>query len=300
MLFQTIPVFTRFQWVNNPQVVDILSCFLQPPSRGRKGYDKVWMFRWLIYKWLMRCSYRDLESMTDIDYSTFVKFKKRLIASFLLPQIFEALRNNLVSQRESIKLILDSSFVQTYSRYDEKGSEYNGHKEKNGFKLHAIIDYGTRLPLIQKTTPGARHDVVWGENLIRGAPKEWNVYSLCADKGYDSESFVSQIRHKWKGIRVSIPLRRFSGDSWYNRWMKSRPRSHSKKLYKSRTEIERYFSRKKHVFHLGEERTRGLKSFEANCYLTSIMEYLEYFARVIELFTKLEALNLTFKYRLCY
>jgi len=42
------------------------------------------------------------------------------------------------------------------------------------------------------------------------------------------------------------------------------------------SEIERYFSRKKRVFNLGEERTRGLKNFEANCHLTSIAEILEW------------------------
>ena len=34
--------------------------------------------------------------------------------------------------------------------------------------------------------------------------------------------------------------------------------------------IERRFARKKHVFHLGEERTMGLGNFEANCYIASI------------------------------
>lgn len=287
MQYQHIPVFARFQWVNSQQVVQILSMFLYPPERGRKGYDKVLMFRWLIYKWLMRCSYRDLESMSGIDHSTYVKYKKRLTASFLLPQIFDSLRDTLISQKDSLELILDSSFVETYSRKNELGSEYFGYKKKNGFKLHSIIDYGTRLPITQKTTPGARADVVWGENLVRGAPQKWKVDYLAADRAYDSEVFVRQIKERWRGTRVSIPLRRFSGESWYNRWMKSRPRSRSKKLYKSRTEIERYFSRKKNVFHLGEERTRGLRNFEANCYMTSIMEYLEYFARLLALFTKL-------------
>ncbi|MBI2591194.1 MAG: transposase, partial [Candidatus Brennerbacteria bacterium] len=71
------------------------------------------------------------------------------------------------------------------------------------------------------------------------------------------------------------------------RFIKSLPRSHSNKLYRTRTEIERYFSRKKNVFHLGEEKTRGIKAFEANCYMTSIMEYLEYIATILGLFTKL-------------
>lgn len=287
MYYYSIPVFARFQWINSPQVVEILSAFLKPPERGRKGYDKVLMFRWLMYKWLMSCAYRDLESMSGIDYSTFIKFRKRLVASFLFPRIFGALRDFLVSRRRSFRLIIDSSFVETYSKHDERGSEYFGYKKKNGFKLHAAIDYETRLPLLQAATPGARADVIYGENLVRGAPDGWNIDSVSADKGYDSEFFVSQIRKKWKKAKISIPLRRFPNDSWYNRFMKSLPRSASKTLRKLRTEIERYYSRKKNVFNLGEEKTRGLQSFEANCYMTSVMEYLEYFAWLVALFTKL-------------
>jgi hypothetical protein len=61
-----------------------------------------------------------------------------------------------------------------------------------------------------------------------------------------------------------------------NRRERGSYRSHDPTLYRKRTEIERYFSRKKHVFHLGEEQTRHLKNFHANCYLTSIMEILEW------------------------
>ena len=60
--------------------------------------------------------------------------------------------------------------------------------------------------------------------------------------------------------------------------MKYKDRSFDRSLYKKRTEIERYYSRKKRVFNLGEERTRHLKNFRANCYLTSIMEILEWLA----------------------
>jgi|SRR3989338_1795414 len=85
MSHQTIPVFRRFQWLNHPRVTHILSTFLKPPKRGRKGYDKVLMFRWLLYRQLMNCSYRDLESMSGIDHSTFVKFKKRLMRELWFP-----------------------------------------------------------------------------------------------------------------------------------------------------------------------------------------------------------------------
>gem|GEM_PF-4031395 len=48
--FQIIPSFPRFQWLNHPKVIEVLERFLKPPQRGRKEYDKVLMFRWLIWK----------------------------------------------------------------------------------------------------------------------------------------------------------------------------------------------------------------------------------------------------------
>lgn len=284
-------MFARFQWLNNPQVVHVLSQFLKPPSRGRKGYDKVWLFRWLMYRQLMNCSYRDLESMTNIDYSTFIKFRKRLIARAWFQSVFTVLSQSIARHIDSVSAIIDSSFVETYSRHDEDGSEYFGYKKKNGFKLHQMIDHGTRLPLMQYATAGARSDIVWGMNLIRGAPAFWNIRELTADRAYDGAYFVHEIVEKWNGVAVGIPLRRHKpNDSWFNRFMKSWERTLTPSVLNKRSEIERYFSRKKRVFRLGEERTRGLQSFEANCYMTSIMEILEWSTKPeiwLLLFTKL-------------
>jgi hypothetical protein len=300
MPFDNIPVFARFQWLNSGKVVDTLSAFLKPNQRGRKGYGKTLLFRWLMWKWLMRCTYRDLESMSGIDYSTFIKFRKRLMASFCLPGMFQALRDTLVANLDDLRLIMDSSFVETYSGHDEDGSEYNGHKEANGFKLHSAIDHDTRLPVLQIATPGARADVKIAERMIDRAPPHWKVKSLAADKGYDSEAFVSKVKGKWKRAGVSIPLRKTNQEKvahhpegWLNRFLKRLPRDWSKTLRKSRTEIERYYSRKKNVFRFGEEKTRGLENFTANCYFTSIMEYLEFIARWLDYSPSSIAIDLT-------
>ena len=211
--------------------------------------------------------------------------------------IFKALVSWIVKNREKLNLIVDSSFVETYSGKDEIGSEYNGYKEKNGFKLHQMIDYQTRLPLLQVATPGARSDIMLGKNLIRGSPKEWQrkVKSFLADMGYGGEGFVFQIKQKWKGAKIGIPVRRthkevlglHSDEIIRNRKGKEGGRTLNRSFLNKRSEIERYFSRKKRVFKLGEERTRHLKNFRANCYLTSVMEILEWMSGIIALFTRL-------------
>lgn len=291
MSYKHIPVYARFQWLNNPVVINTLKMFLKPKPKGRKGYDKIWMFRWLIYKQLMGCSYRDLESITGIDYSTFIKFRKRLINQIFFKNVFEILSQGIAVNLPSITALMDSSFVETYSKRDEEGSEYFGYKEKNGFKLHQMIDWKTRLPILQFATGGARSDIRWGANLIRAAPLHWKIRKLAADKAYDGMEFVKDIAIKFPGIKIAIPMRRHKkNDSWFNRFMKFWERTHDSSLYRKRSGIERYFSRKKGVFNLGEERTRGLKNFEANCYMTSIIEILEWSAKPeiwVQLFTML-------------
>ena len=168
------------------------------------------MLCWLMVKQVQGCSYRDLESMSGIDHTTFIKFRQRLMRTCWFPKVFKCLVNLVVKDLDSLLLVLDSSFVETYSKHDEQGSEYNGHKQKNGFKLHQIIDYKTNLPLLQEATPGARADITWGKNLIRGAPRSWQskIRGLLADMGYDGEEFVFQIKQRWKDARVGIPVRR--------------------------------------------------------------------------------------------
>jgi hypothetical protein len=285
-----IPCFIRMQWLNHPKVKETLGCFLKPRPcpKGRKGYDKLLLFRWLVWKQMMRCTYRDLESMSGgIDYTTFIKFKKRLIASRWFFLVFKNLVAWTISWLKSPGLVLDSTFVQTYSKKQETGAKYSGFKEKIGFKMHTFIDYPTRLPLAIKTTDGACHDITAGKKLIRGSPSRWRVEFLTADRGYDGSEFVDIAKKKWKNAKICIPLRvtanekKHAGSPETLRWqaLKAADRTITKKLRNKRTAVERYFSRKKGVFHLGEQKTRGIAAFRTECYLTAIAEYLEFIAK---------------------
>lgn len=267
-----IPTYARFQWLNHPLVRSVVRPFFKYRG-GRRGYDKPTLFLWLCYKQLMGCSYRDLESITGIDYSTFIKFRGRLKET--LSPLLDSLTAHVLRGMRSLNLILDSSFVETYSKHDEDGSAYSGYKEKNGFKLHQIIEKILRIPLFQCASEGHMPDIKGGEFLVSRAPPDWRVQSFAADKGYDSEYFVKAVVDKWE-VRPAIPMRhhRYDGNG-KNRRRRGAGRSRDPSHYRGRTEIERYFSRKKRVFRLGEEKTRHLENFHTNCLFTSCMEILE-------------------------
>lgn len=273
-MHQHIPAYARFQWLNALKVRKVLSPFFRYRGRGRRGYDKTTLFLWLAYKQLHHgCSYRDLESMSGIDHTTFIKFRARL--KDRLPHLFGSLVARTLNTMNRLDLILDSSFVETYSRHDEAGSGYSGYKEKNGFKLHEVIDRTLKLPIFQMATAGNVADITAGEALLERAPPDIPVESFAADKGYDSEYFAQSIISKWK-IKPAIPMRHMQHDgNALNRAARKANRSRSKRTYRGRTEIERYFSRKKRVFNLGEEKTRHLENFRTNCYFTSCLEILE-------------------------
>lgn len=269
-----IPTYARFQWINHALIRTILTPLFPYAGTGRRGYDKVTLFLWLMYKQLHGCSYRDLESMSCIEHTTFIKFRNR--HKQRLPQLFEILAARVIEQIRILDLIVDSSFVRSYSGHAESGSGYSGYKQAHGYKTHEIIDFSTRLPLFQIVSAGNTADISAGEQLLTRAPPGIPVRSFAADKGYDSEGFVHRIRMRWKRVRVAIPVRRKQGDDGRNRASRAKERTANPTLYKRRTEIERHYSRKKGVFRFGEERTRGLENFRANAFFVSCMQILEW------------------------
>jgi len=286
MPFKHIPNCAGFQWINNQKIIELLVNALPYAGTGRRGYGKELLLRWLIYKQRSGCTYRDLESTSGIDYSTFIKFRQQLQTNRWLEYYFQAVAHTFASDRK-LTLVIDSSFVEQYARNKESGAEYSGYKRKTGFKTHQIIDFKTRLPLATITTGGARADIMLAKQIVKSLPKGWRVKAFLGDKGYDGLELVQQIRHKWPGVKVSIPVRRTNQAAWRcprqetvkNRQAKLASRCLTRTLYNQRTKIERYFSRKKGVFHLGQERTRGIHNFTTNVLLTDIMAQLEYLAK---------------------
>ena len=128
-------------------------------------------------------------------------------------------------------------------------------------------------------TAGNVADITAGKCLLSRAPPALPVKSFAGDKGYDSEYFVHDIRQKWKKVKVAIPVRRKPGGERHETNGREAERTTDSVLYRRRTEIERHFSRKKRVYHLGEERTRHFENFRANAYMTSCMAILEWLSK---------------------
>lgn len=247
---------------------------------GRIGYDKNFLFLWLLIKKTLNFDYRTIGEMAGVSHSTFIRANHFFLESKVYFKIFRhlvkfAYKNKII---EGKKVSLDSSFVQTFSKKQEVGSGgWNGHKEKYGFKLHLLIDANTSFPIALIVGDGVTHDSQVAIPLLKKA-RYWlkKVGYVLADKGYDDSDIVEYIA-KRLGAKASIPMRKGwknkhgkkSGN--FNNWKsKAAGRTSKKSIYRLRSGIERCFSILKRVFHLGHEETRGFQSFMKNVWLTLI------------------------------
>jgi len=246
---------------------------------GRHGHDHSLVFKYLLVKQACSLTYRDLEEATGIDNSTFVKVRKSFQERGVYLKFFRYLVKRLVKlgHLKAEYVAIDGSFVQTYSKKSEEGSAYWGKLEEHGFKLHALVDAASELPIALVVTDGKAHD----SKLLIPLCKKLSSYHLkpnyiIADKAYDSDDLVSFITKKLSAL-ASIPIRSKHKQVRLNLETKSAGRSQDKAIYRRRTAVERIFSYLKGRFYLGKEKTRGITNFFINVFLSSICLLLEKF-----------------------
>lgn len=256
---------------------------------GRLGHDLELLFLLLLIKKVTNWSYRDVASMGGVSHSTLVranvKFLKRgVYAKFFVHLVKAAYRNGLIKGRF---VAMDSSFVQTFSKKQEVGSEnWNGFKKAYGFKLHLLIDTETKMPIALIIGNGVAHDGTVAIPLLKKA-RVWlrKVGYVLADKGYDDTDIVKWITGELKA-KAGIPMRKKNklAKSKKNRYgnllnwqLKAVGRTFKKSIMGRRTEVERSFSSLKRVYHLGKEETRGILNFAKNAYLALISHMLKLF-----------------------
>lgn len=270
-----------------PQIAQF--CPRKPFVGGRIGHDLELLFLLLLMKKVTNWSYRTIAEMGDVSHSTLI----RANAKFLQRQVYEKFFVHLVKTAYKNRLIngkyvaMDSSFVKTFSKKQELGSEdWNGFKKAYGFKLHLLMDTETKMPIALIIGNGIAHDGTMAIPLLKKA-RSWlkKVGYVLADKGYDDGDIVQWITGELKA-KAGIPMRkknkRAKGKN--NRYgnllnwqLKAAGRTFKTSLLHKRIAVERSFSQLKRVYNLGQEETRGILNFAKNAYLALISYMLHLF-----------------------
>lgn len=256
---------------------------------GRPGYDKEVLFALLLIKKTTNWSYRTISEMGGVSHSTLVRansffLKKKVYEKFFIHLVRVAHKRRLIKGKV---VALDSSFVHTFSKRGELGSEgWNEFKEAYGFKLHLLIDAETNFPVALCITNGLASDNTLAIPLLKRARQYLKQAGyVVADKGYDDENIIEWIIKETKA-KAGIPIRKKSvlAKGKKNRYgnllnwqLKAKGRTFKKSVYNKRTAIERVFSFLKRTYHLGHEETRGILAFAKNVYLSLISYSLSLF-----------------------
>lgn len=246
---------------------------------GRHGYDWAQVFKYLLVKQACNLTYRDLEAATGIHYSTLIKARQTFKEKGVFVKFFRHLVRELI-ERGAINceyVAVDGSFVETYSGRCEEGSAWWGKTEAWGFKLHALVDAQSELPVALVITDGKVHD----SKLLIPLCNKLTSYKLkpsyiIADKAYDSDDLVLFIVKKL-GALASIPVRAKHKQKELNLKLKEQGRFADKVVYRKRTSVERVFSYLKGKYNLGQEKMRGVTNFLTNVFLSAICLLLEKF-----------------------
>ena len=254
---------------------------------GRLGYDKQMLFTWLLVKKITNWDFRTIASMAGVSHPTLIRANNL----FLKKGVYEGVLKNLVKTAYRERLIdgkyiaVDSSFVHTFSKSGELGSEgWNEFKQGFGFKLHLLLDTESRFPLAISVTNGLASDNTLAVPLLkRGYPWLRKTKYVLADKGYDDLNIINWV-NKILQAKAGIPIKRHKrgknyswAGSFRNYQQKIKGRSLKRSIYNRRSAIEGVFSLLKRSYHLGKEQTRGIVNFSKNCYLALICYILKLF-----------------------
>lgn len=256
---------------------------------GRPGYNKEVLFGWLLVKKVMNWGYETIASMAGVSHPTLIRANKYFLEKGVYQKVFVSLvkRAYKTGLIQGKYVAMDSSFVKTFSKKKEEGSEgWNEFKKGIGFKLHLLIDAQTHFPIALIVTNGLAADCTLAIPLLKKA-RAWlkKCGYVLADKGYDDTDIVHWIA-QCLSAKAGIPIRKKSKlakgkpyryGNLLNWQLKAKGRTFKKSIYNKRVSVERVFSHLKRIYHLGKEETRGILNFAKNVYLSLISYMLKLF-----------------------
>ncbi|WP_429448108.1 IS5 family transposase [Paraburkholderia sp. 40] len=198
-------------------------------DRGRTAADNRWFVEAVL--WIARTGspWRDLPSEFGRWHTVYMRFSR-----WRRTGVWQRVVNALAGETEIDRVLIDSTVVRAHQHsaggLKKSGPQALG-RSRGGLstKLHLAVDSAGR-PLRLIITEGQVADISCAAELVEHLRTE----AVIADKGYDSDAFVNQIRAA--RAKAVIPPRS-------NRKTKRR---YSRALYRTRNLVERFFNRIKH------------------------------------------------------
>jgi transposase len=251
-----------------------------PGKKGRPPLSPRGLFLSFIIMYLRMESYRDYHAFLEKhefwkqhlgfnetpDIGNFSHFLKR-IEKKTFEQLFASVVQQLLEQKFlNLHIVaIDGSIIPANMDDPEAGWGWDHIEEKYvyGYKIHAIVDINSELPIAIVVTEADVHDSTQFKPLYQ----KMKNYVTCfptkffiADKAYDA-SYIRKILQK-DDIRPVIKAAHTPFEPQYPIWFYE--------LYKKRTSVERFFSRFKDFLDLKKQRIYGRKNVELHCYVISM------------------------------
>ena len=215
--------------------------------------------------------------------SVFSKVRKRADPR-IFQEVFEWLMQNRMKGKHIHLIAQDSTDISAYSKYDKDarlGHRTPSKKEQIaskstkksfvfGYKLHAIADVETEMPIAVEIASANKHDKTFFHRLYGIAKDSFHVHinynpKFLADAAFDATDIYQELHYD--NVK---PLIAGNGRGHYK---SQKPED---KDYRKRWSIERVFSRLKEVFYLAKNRFIGIKKVAIHIYSCIIAYVLRY------------------------
>ena len=212
-------------------------------DRGRTASNNRWFLEAVLWIARIGSPWRDLPAELGRGHTVYIRFSRwRSMGVWL--RVLHA----LAGQTEIEHVLIDSTIVRAHqhsSAPSKSGPQALG-RSRGGLsnKLHLAID-STGRPLRLIVTEGQVADILCATQLI----EHLRTGAVIADKDYDSDAFVEEIRAT--RAKVVIPPRS-------NRKKKRR---YNRELYRTRNLVERFFNRIKHFRRVSTQYDKHADSY---------------------------------------
>jgi IS5 family transposase len=262
--------------------VDALMVDISASSLGEQGWPPLCLVKALVLgRWYDLSDVKLAEALDDRasfrrfcgfscneptpERTTFVRFRKALVARGLGDSLFEAITDQLRERHVQVKqgTLVDATIIASASRQDEEARwvKHKNRKAIHGYKAHVASDQMTDLVEKVSVTPANVNDGKAGVDVVPDDPGD-----VFADSAYRGSHFRAAVESRGGTARVIVTAV----------WAKSDEEAQSKlkalngPIHKVRGRIEKIFGTCKRSYGLRQMAHRGIAKATLQVQLTVI------------------------------